>query len=93
MNDQRIYMYGILNKDDRDYKAIIGIGPRKQRELRILRCKWPTDICALKYLIRFFENWWKLHPIMDNQIYPMDIMSSRSDIISIHERSGECRRI
>jgi hypothetical protein len=90
MSDQRIYMYGILNKDDADYKAIIGIGPRKQYELRILRRKWPTDIGALKYLIRFFENWWKLHPIMDNQFRPMDIISSRGDIISNHERSGEC---
>ena len=90
MDDQRIYMYGILNKDDFDYKAIIGIGSRKNHELRILRRRWPTDIGALKYLIRFFENWWKLHPIIDNQIHPMNIVGSRGDIISNHDRSGAC---
>jgi len=88
MNDQRIYMFGILTKDGRDYKAIIGVGPRKNRELRILRRQWPTEIGALKYLINFFEYWLKLHPLMNLQYPSLEITRRRGDIISNHERSG-----
>jgi|GEM_PF-2367782 len=90
MNDGRIYMFGILTKDGRDYKAIIGVGPRKNRELRILRREWPTEIGALKYLIRFFEYWWELHPKVDDQVHMTEMINSRGDIISNHERSGAC---
>ena len=47
-------------------------------------------LVLLNTLLGFLKNWWIFHPIINNQIRPMNIISSRGDIISDHERSGEC---
>ncbi len=92
MSEKRMYIYGILYKEDHGYKAIIGLGPRKNNELRILRRKWPTDIDALRYLMNYFQHWWKLHPTGGKRTHRM-FTSCRGDIISDHEISGEYQRI
>ncbi len=92
MSEKRMYIYGILYKEDHGYKAIIGLGPRKNHELRILRRSWQTDVEALKYLMSFFEHWWNLHYKKDKHTHLM-YTTCRGDIISDYEMSGECQPI